>query len=64
MNSLAVFAHSRKGHWIPLQMVVSHHVVAAPLEGAVSALTPSHLSSPTIFLKSVVMILSKQRDWA
>jgi hypothetical protein len=23
-----VFRHTRRGHWIPLQMVVSHHVVA------------------------------------
>ena len=26
--TVAVFRHTRKGHWIPLQMVVSHHVVA------------------------------------
>ena len=26
--SVAVFRHTRRGHWIPLQMVVSHHVVA------------------------------------
>jgi hypothetical protein len=25
----AVFRHTRRGHQIPLQMVVSHHVVAA-----------------------------------
>jgi hypothetical protein len=25
----AVFRHSRRGHWIPLQMVVSHHVVSS-----------------------------------
>ena len=24
---LAVFRHTRREHWIPLQMVVSHHVV-------------------------------------
>jgi hypothetical protein len=23
-----VFRHTRRGHWIPLQLVVSHHVVA------------------------------------
>jgi hypothetical protein len=26
--TVAVFRHTRKGHWIPLQMVVSHHVIA------------------------------------
>jgi hypothetical protein len=26
--TVAVFMHTRKGHWTPLQMVVSHHVVA------------------------------------
>jgi len=26
--TVAVFRHTRKGHQIPLQMVVSHHVVA------------------------------------
>jgi hypothetical protein len=26
--TVAVFRHTRKGHRIPLQMVVSHHVVA------------------------------------
>ena len=26
--TVAVFRHSRRGHWIPLQMAVSHHVVA------------------------------------
>jgi hypothetical protein len=27
-NALAVFRHTGRGHQIPLQMVVSHHVVA------------------------------------
>jgi hypothetical protein len=27
-HTVAVFRHTRKGHQIPLQMVVSHHVVA------------------------------------
>ena len=26
--TVAVFKHTRRGHWIQLQMVVSHHVVA------------------------------------
>jgi hypothetical protein len=26
--TVAVFRHTRRGHWIPLQMVVSHHMVA------------------------------------
>jgi hypothetical protein len=26
--TVAVFKHTRRGHWIPLQIVVSHHVVA------------------------------------
>jgi hypothetical protein len=26
--TVAVFRHTRRGHWTPLQMVVSHHVVA------------------------------------
>jgi len=26
--TVAVFGHTRRGHQIPLQMVVSHHVVA------------------------------------
>jgi hypothetical protein len=26
--TVAVFRHNRRGHRIPLQMVVSHHVVA------------------------------------
>jgi hypothetical protein len=26
--TVAVFRHTRRGHHIPLQMVVSHHVVA------------------------------------
>jgi hypothetical protein len=26
--TVAVFRHTRRGHWIPLQMVVSYHVVA------------------------------------
>jgi hypothetical protein len=25
--TIAVFRHTRRGHWVPLQMVVSHHVV-------------------------------------
>jgi hypothetical protein len=25
---VAIFRHTRRGHWIPLQMVVNHHVVA------------------------------------
>jgi hypothetical protein len=25
---LTVFRHTRRGHWMPLKMVVSHHVVA------------------------------------
>jgi len=28
MNTVAVSLHNRRGHQIPLQMVVSHHVVA------------------------------------
>jgi hypothetical protein len=24
----AVFRHTKRGHWIPLQMIVSHYVVA------------------------------------
>jgi hypothetical protein len=27
-HTVAVFTHTRRGHQIPLQMVVSHHVVA------------------------------------
>jgi hypothetical protein len=27
VNTVAVFRHTRRGRWIPLQMVVSHHVV-------------------------------------
>jgi hypothetical protein len=26
--TVALFRHTRKGYWIPLQMIVSHHVVA------------------------------------
>jgi hypothetical protein len=26
--AVAIFRHTRRGHWIPLQVVVSHHVVA------------------------------------
>jgi hypothetical protein len=26
--TVAVFRHTRRGHWIPLQLVVSYHVVA------------------------------------
>jgi hypothetical protein len=26
--TVVVFRNTRRGHWIPLQMVVSHHVVA------------------------------------
>jgi hypothetical protein len=26
--TVAAFRHTRRGHWIPLRMVVSHHVVA------------------------------------
>jgi hypothetical protein len=26
--TIAVFTHTRRGQWIPLQVVVSHHVVA------------------------------------
>ena len=26
--TIAVFRHTRRGHWIPLQMVASHYVVA------------------------------------
>jgi hypothetical protein len=29
--TVAVFRHTRRGHRIPLQMVVSHHVVAGTL---------------------------------
>ena len=25
--TIAVFRHTRRGYWVPLQMVVSHHVV-------------------------------------
>jgi len=28
VSTLAVFTHTRRGHHIPLQMAVSHHVVA------------------------------------
>ena len=28
VSTLTVFRHNRRGHRIPLQMVVSHHVVA------------------------------------
>jgi hypothetical protein len=27
-DTVAVIRYIRRGHWIPLQMVVSHHVVA------------------------------------
>jgi hypothetical protein len=27
-HTVAVFRHTRRGHWIPSQMVVTHHVVA------------------------------------
>jgi hypothetical protein len=27
-STVAVFRYTRRGHWIPLQMGVSHHVVA------------------------------------
>jgi hypothetical protein len=40
--TVAVFRHTRRGHQIPLQMVVSHHVVAGielrTSKGVVSAL--------------------------
>jgi hypothetical protein len=26
--TVTLFRHTRRGHWIPLQMVMSHHVVA------------------------------------
>jgi hypothetical protein len=29
--TVAVFSHTRRGHLIPIQMVVSHHVVAGNL---------------------------------
>jgi hypothetical protein len=28
LYTVAVLRHTRRGHWIALQMVVSHHVVA------------------------------------
>jgi hypothetical protein len=31
-HTVTFFGHSRRGHRIPLQMVVSHHVVAANQE--------------------------------
>jgi hypothetical protein len=27
-HTVAVFRHTRRGHWIPLQMALSHHVGA------------------------------------
>ena len=27
MYTVSVFTHTRRGHWIPLQMVVSHHMM-------------------------------------
>jgi hypothetical protein len=27
MSAVAIFRHTTRGYWIPLQMVVSHHVV-------------------------------------
>jgi len=59
LYTVAVFMHTRRGHQIPLQMVVSHHVVAGnwtqDLWKSSQCSQPlSHLSSPlNIFLKLV-----------
>jgi hypothetical protein len=38
--TVAIFRHTRRGHRIPLQIVVSHHVVAEPsLQPYISLLT-------------------------
>jgi hypothetical protein len=54
--TVAVFRHTRRGHQIPLQMVVSHHVVAGnwtqDLWRAVSALNCWAISpAPKVLLK-------------
>jgi predicted metal-dependent hydrolase len=36
--TVALFTHTRRGHQIPLQMVVSHHVVAGTTGRAIDAL--------------------------
>jgi hypothetical protein len=61
--TVAVFRHTRRGHQIPLQMVVSHHAVVGielrtsgrepiqdPLQEQQALLTPEPSLQPTIFL--------------
>jgi hypothetical protein len=49
--TVAVFRHTRRGYQIPLQMVVSHHVVAGPLEEqSVFLTTKPSLQLPWVFL--------------
>ena len=54
--TVTLFRHTRKGHWIPLQMVVNHHVVAGnwtrPLkEQSVLLTTKPSLQPQTLFWK-------------
>ena len=49
--TVAVLRHTRRSHWIPLQMVVSHHVFAGNLtqdlwKSSQCSKLLSHLSSP------------------
>jgi hypothetical protein len=52
--SVAVYKHTRRGHWISLQMAASHHVVSGNLEEQSLLLTaePS-LQLPLVHCKGV-----------
>jgi hypothetical protein len=51
--AVAVFRHTRREHWIPLQMVVSHHVVAGQsvLLTSEPSLQPEEISILLVALK-------------
>ena len=57
-HTATVFRHTRRGHWIPLQMVMSHHVVAGnwtqgPLEESVLLTTEPSLQLFVLGLNTI-----------
>jgi hypothetical protein len=54
--TLAVFRHTRRGHQIPLQMVVSHHVVAGNWTQDLLTSEPSLQPPPIPFILLAVQI--------
>jgi hypothetical protein len=50
-HTVTVFMYTRSGHWIPLLMVVSHHVVAGNSGRIVVLLIAGPSFQPLLFFK-------------